>query len=107
MYENALPTDALQEVVIVSAARTPVGSFRGSLASIPCVQLGAIAAAGAIKKGGLKPSEVQEVFVGNVVSANLGQAPSTQVARLAGRDLDMFSVYAVFQGSQTLFPVRQ
>ena len=68
----------------MGAARTPVGSFRGSLSALSATQLGGLAAAGAIKNAGLSGTDVQEVYMGNVVSANLGQAPATQVARLAG-----------------------
>ena len=73
-----------QEVFIVSAARTPVGSFRGSLSSLSAVELGGIACRGAIDRSGVDPSHIDEVFMGNVVSANLGQAPATQAARNAG-----------------------
>ena len=73
-----------KEVYIVSAVRTPMGSFGGSLASVPATKLGAAAIKGAIEKAGIKPSEVQEVFMGNVLSANLGQAPARQAAIHAG-----------------------
>jgi len=74
----------MKEVVIVSAVRTPIGSFGGSLASIPAVKLGAIAVKGALAKINLDPKHVQEVFFGNVISSGLGQAPATQVAVGAG-----------------------
>ena len=74
----------MKEVYIVSAVRTPIGSFGGSLASISATQLGAIAVKGAINKIGLDPKLIQEVFFGNVISAGLGQAPATQVAVGAG-----------------------
>lgn len=70
----------MKEVYIVSAVRTPIGSFGGSLASLSATQLGAIAVKGAINKIGLDPNLIQEVFFGNVISAGLGQAPATQVA---------------------------
>ncbi|HEY4325750.1 MAG TPA: acetyl-CoA C-acyltransferase [Mucilaginibacter sp.] len=74
----------MKEVVIVSATRTPVGSFGGSLASLSATQLGGIAIKSAIEKAGLKPEDIQEVYMGNVLSANLGQAPATQAAIYAG-----------------------
>ncbi len=74
----------MKEVVIVSAVRTPIGSFGGSLAGLPAVKLGAVAAKGAMEKVNLDPKLVQEVFFGNVISAGLGQAPATQVAVAAG-----------------------
>ncbi len=73
-----------KEVVIVSAARTPIGSFMGSLSSIPATQLGAIAIKGALDKINLDPSLIQEVFMGNVVQAGNGQAPARQAALGAG-----------------------
>lgn len=69
-----------KEVYIVSAVRTPIGSFGGSLASLSAVQLGAIAVKGALKQIQLEPHQVQELFFGNVISAGLAQAPATQVA---------------------------
>ena len=74
----------MKEVYIVSAVRTPIGSFGGSLASQTAVQLGAVAVKGALQKIGLDPKQVQEVFIGNVISAGLQQAPATQVAVAAG-----------------------
>lgn len=74
----------MKEVYIVSAVRTPIGSFGGSLVSQSAIQLGAAAVKGAIYKIGLDPSSVQEVFFGNVIAAGLGQAPATQVAVGAG-----------------------
>jgi acetyl-CoA C-acetyltransferase len=74
----------MKEVVIVSVARTPIGSFLGSLSSIPATKLGAIAIKGALHKINLSPNLVQEVFMGNVVSAGLGQAPARQAAIHAG-----------------------
>ena len=69
---------------IVSAVRTPIGSFGGSLAPLSAVQLGAIAVKGALKQIQLEPHQVQELFFGNVISAGLAQAPATQVAVGAG-----------------------
>ena len=74
----------MKEVVIVSVARTPIGSFMGSLSSIPATKLGAIAIKGALEKINLSPEMVQEVYMGNVVSAGLGQAPARQAAISAG-----------------------
>ncbi|TDQ10987.1 acetyl-CoA C-acyltransferase [Pedobacter metabolipauper] len=74
----------MKEVVIVSAVRTPIGSFGGSLSSFSATQLGAIAIKAAVEKAGLKPADVQEVYMGNVLSANIGQAPATQAVKYAG-----------------------
>lgn len=73
-----------KEVYIVSAVRTPIGSFAGSLSEIPATQLGAIAIKGALDKIKLDPKEVNEVFMGNVLQAGVGQAPVTQAAIKAG-----------------------
>lgn len=72
------------EVVIVSAARTPIGSFMGSLSTVPATELGKIAIKGAIDKIKLDPSLITEVFMGNVVQAGVGQAPARQAAMGAG-----------------------
>lgn len=74
----------MKEVYIVSAVRTPIGSFGGSLAGVSAVKLGSIAVSAALKKVNLQPSQVQELYFGNVISAGLGQAPATQVAVGAG-----------------------
>jgi len=74
----------IKEVVIVSVGRTPIGSFMGSLSKITAPNLGAIAIKGALNKINLNPNLVDEVFMGNVVSAGLGQAPARQAALLAG-----------------------
>jgi acetyl-CoA C-acetyltransferase len=74
----------MKEVYIVSATRTPIGSFGGSLATLTATQLGAIVIKSAVEKAGLQLADVQEVFMGNVLSANLGQAPATQAAIYAG-----------------------
>ncbi|MEE2771851.1 MAG: acetyl-CoA C-acyltransferase [Bacteroidota bacterium] len=73
-----------KEVVIVSAARTPIGSFLGSLSSIPATRLGSVAIKGALEKINLKPEMVEEVLMGNVVQAGVGQAPARQAALGAG-----------------------
>ncbi len=74
----------MKEVVIVSAVRTPIGSFGASLSSVSATKLGAAAIEGAIKKAGIDANIIDEVFMGNVVSANLGQAPARQAAIFAG-----------------------
>ena len=73
-----------KEVVIVSVARTPIGSFMGSLSKIPAPKLGAIAIKGALDKINLNPNLIDEIFMGNVVSAGIGQAPARQAAIFAG-----------------------
>lgn len=73
-----------KKVVIVSAARTPIGSFMGGLSTIEATDLGATAIKGAIAKINLDPNLVQEVFMGNVVQAGVGQAPARQAAIKAG-----------------------
>lgn len=74
----------IKEVVIVSAVRTPIGSFLGSLSTIPATKLGAIAIKGALDRIHLKPELVQEVLMGHVVQAGTGQAPARQAAIYAG-----------------------
>jgi acetyl-CoA C-acetyltransferase len=74
----------MKKVVIVSAVRTPIGSFMGALSSVPAPQLGAIAIKGALNKINLDPALVNEVYMGNVVQAGVGQAPARQAAIFAG-----------------------
>lgn len=74
----------MKEIFIVSAVRTPIGSFLGTLAEIPATKLGSIAIKGALDKINLKPGEVQEVYMGNVLQANAGQSPARQAALGAG-----------------------
>ncbi len=74
----------MKEVFIVSAARTPMGSFLGSLASVPATTLGSVAIKGALDKINLDPAQVQEVYMGNVLQAGEGQAPARQAAMGAG-----------------------
>ncbi|MBC8156441.1 MAG: acetyl-CoA C-acyltransferase [Bacteroidetes bacterium] len=74
----------MNEVVIVAAVRTPIGSFGGVLSTLSAVDLGAAAIKGALAKAGVAPELVEEVFMGNVVSANVGQAPAKQAALKAG-----------------------
>jgi len=73
-----------KKVVIVSAVRTPIGSFMGALSTVTAPQLGAAAIKGALEKINLKPELVDEVLMGNVVQAGVGQAPARQASRLAG-----------------------
>ncbi|MFM8711227.1 MAG: acetyl-CoA C-acyltransferase [Sphingomonadales bacterium] len=74
----------MNEVVIVAAVRTPMGSFGGALKSLSATQLGALAIKGAIEKAGIDSSLVTDVFMGSVLQANLGQAPARQAAKFAG-----------------------
>lgn len=74
----------MKKVYIVSAVRTPIGSFGGALSSIPASSLGAAAIKGAIKKAGINPNDINEVLMGNVLQANCGQAPARQAAIEAG-----------------------
>lgn len=74
----------MKEVFIVSVARTPIGSFNGALSSLTAVQLGVIAVQAALERSGVKAEQVNEVYMGNVISANLGQAPANQVSIHAG-----------------------
>jgi acetyl-CoA C-acetyltransferase len=72
------------EAVILSAARTPIGKFQGSLSSVPATQLGAIAVKAAVERAGIDPAEIEEVIMGNVVQAGEGQAPARQSGILGG-----------------------
>ena len=78
-----------KEVYIISAVRTPMGSFGGALSTVPATKLGATAIKGALDKAGIKASDVNEVFMGNVLQANLGQAPARQAAIFAGLSEDV------------------
>jgi acetyl-CoA C-acetyltransferase len=73
-----------KEVYIVSAVRTPIGSFGGMFKDLPATKLGAIAIKSAVERAGIKPADVQEVYMGCVLQANLGQAPARQAAIYAG-----------------------
>jgi acetyl-CoA C-acetyltransferase len=79
----------MREVVIVAAVRTPIGSFGGNLSSVPATKLGATAIKGAMEKAGIDANIVDEVFMGNVLQANLGQAPARQAAIFAGLSQDV------------------
>lgn len=74
----------MNDIIIGSAVRTPIGSFNGALSNIPAARLGSIAINGAISRAGIKPSDVGEVIMGNVLSAGVGQAPARQAAIGAG-----------------------
>lgn len=74
----------MKSIYIISAARTPIGSFGGALSTVSATQLGATAIKGALEKANVDPTLVNEVFMGNVMSANLGQAPARQAALFAG-----------------------
>ena len=69
------------EVYILSAIRTPMGSFGGSLKDISATKLGSIAIKAAVERAGISPAAVQEVLMGSVIQANLGQAPARQAAK--------------------------
>lgn len=102
----------MKEVVIVSAVRTPIGSFMGSLSTIPATKLGSIAIKGALNKINLKPELVDEVLMGNVVQAGVGQAPARQAALGAGISVSVScttvnkvcasGMKAVMQGAQSI-----
>ncbi|MFN8324791.1 MAG: acetyl-CoA C-acyltransferase [Flavobacteriaceae bacterium] len=102
----------MKKVVIVSAVRTPIGSFMGSLSSITASQLGATAIKGALEKINLDPKLVNEVLMGNVVQAGVGQAPARQAARFAGLPDDVCcttvnkvcasGMKAIMQGAQSI-----
>jgi acetyl-CoA C-acetyltransferase len=102
----------MKEVFIVSAVRTPMGSFGGSLASVSATKLGAAAIKGAIDRIGLDAKEVNEVIMGCVLQANLGQAPARQAAKFAGLPDDVActtvnkvcasGMKAIMQGAQSI-----
>src|SRR6059058_6496808 len=73
-----------KEVVIVGAARTPIGSFLGTLAAVPAPRLGAVAIKAALERAGVKPEDVKTVFMGQVLQGGVGQAPARQAAIYAG-----------------------
>ncbi len=74
----------MRQVVVVSAARTPIGAFQGALSSLSAPKLGAIAIAEALKRAGVAPADVSEVIMGHVLTGGVGQAPARQAALLAG-----------------------
>jgi acetyl-CoA C-acetyltransferase len=73
-----------RDVYVVGYARTPIGSFLGSLKDVPVWKLGGIAIAGALKRAGMEPSEIESVYMGNVLQAGVGQAPARQASKFAG-----------------------
>jgi len=75
---------SIQEVFIISAVRTPIGSFGGNLSSLTATELAGKAISEAVKRANIDPNQIEEVYLGNVLSANLGQAPATQAAKFAG-----------------------
>lgn len=74
----------MKEVYIVSAVRTPIGAFGGALADVSATKLGAVAVKAAVERAGIQPEIVQELYMGNVLQANVGQAPARQAAKFAG-----------------------
>jgi acetyl-CoA C-acetyltransferase len=84
LKSHILNINPMKEVYIVSAVRTPLGSFGGKLSGLTAIELGSVAIKGALDKAGIDPKEVEEVIMGNVISANLGQAPARQAAIGAG-----------------------
>lgn len=74
----------MKEVFIVSSVRTPIGSFNGALSGVPATRLGAVVIKAALERANVKPDQVNEVYMGNVISANLGQAPANQASLGAG-----------------------
>src|SRR4051812_50024140 len=73
-----------EAVYVVSAARTPIGAYLGALASVPAPRLGATAIKSALERAGVAAEQVDEVFIGNVLSAGIGQAPARQAAIYGG-----------------------
>jgi acetyl-CoA C-acetyltransferase len=84
-----LKLSIMKEVFIVSAVRTPMGSFMGSLSTVPATKLGSVAVKGALDKINLDPNQVQEIYMGNVLQAGEGQAPARQVALGAGLSIEI------------------
>ncbi len=74
----------MQDIVILGAARTPVGSFRGALGEVPVHLLGARALQGAMERSGVQPEDIEQVYLGNVLTAGVGQAPARQATLAAG-----------------------
>jgi acetyl-CoA C-acetyltransferase len=82
-YQQPEGVSMSESVVIVAGARTPMGGFQGSLASVTATELGAIAIKEAVQRAGIAPADVQEVIMGNVLPAGLGQGPARQAMRKA------------------------
>ncbi|HLC45871.1 MAG TPA: acetyl-CoA C-acyltransferase, partial [archaeon] len=87
----------MEKIAILSAVRTPIGRLSGALSSLSAPELGAVAVREAVKRAGLKPGQVNELVMGNVVSAGVGQNPARQAALLAGlpNETDAFTVNKV------------
>ena len=81
---NNASSRAVQDVVIVGAARTPIGAFQGALASVPAPRLGSVAIVAALERAGVAPDQVQHVFMGEVLQGGVGQAPARQAALFSG-----------------------
>ena len=102
----------MKEVYIISAVRTPIGSFGGSLKGFSATQLGGIVIKGALEKAGVKPELVNEVIMGSVIQANLGQGPARQASKFAGLPNEVIcstvnkvcasSMKAISQGAQSI-----
>src|SRR5207248_7465873 len=84
----------MADAFLLSAARTPIGKYLGAFADVPAVQLGAVALAEALRRAGAKPEQIDEVIVGNVLQAGLGQNPARQAALKAGLP-DSIAAYTV------------
>ncbi|MGH7596037.1 MAG: acetyl-CoA C-acyltransferase, partial [bacterium] len=83
-----MPT-SFREVIIAGACRTPIGAFQGALASLPAPELGAIAVKEAVRRAGIDPKKVDEVIMGCVLPAGVGQAPARQAAIKAGLPVEV------------------
>src|SRR5262245_2036662 len=86
--------EAHMDAFILSAVRTPIGKFLGELSDLPAPRLGAVAISEALKRASVRPAEVDEVVMGHVVQAGVGQAPARQAALFAGLP-DTIAAYAV------------
>ncbi|GLE01166.1 hypothetical protein PINS_up009996 [Pythium insidiosum] len=82
--QRTAPPPAPRDVCIVAVARTPCGSFQGKLASLSAPELAGVAIRAAVERAGVQPSDVEELIVGHVLSAGVGQSPAKQAARHAG-----------------------
>ena len=84
MADETRRSTSVDDALILSAARTPIGKFQGSLSNVPATQLGAIAVRAAVERAGINPEEIEEIIMGNVVQAGEGQAPARQSGILGG-----------------------
>ena len=88
-------------MVIVSAVRTPIGSFQSALGSVPATKLGSVAIQEAVSRAGVDPTDVQEVYMGNVCIAASGQAPARQAALGAGKFvINCYNLFILFFSSK-------